>query len=322
MVRCHAWGAPAGFTRVEATVVVFIAVISLGLLSSCVQTVRTPEGRTQCTNNLREIGLAIHNFELSYKRMPPLFGGGTDLDGKPVEKLSQRFFKNNGAPQVFLLPFVEQDRLFDMVSHLGPNTFFGAIRKAVPTYVCPIDPGTVEGIQEGSHLGSASYTANGQLFGMTDSATGQPTGDFPWDRGSKIKDIKDGSANTIMFAHAYTRCGAVAGNDRTAASGAVWGYYNNGHAPSGTQGPPIFMSAPISGAANVGKDIKTTFQVQPKPHNTAACDPALPATPHGVMLVVLADGSVRNLKPIIQPLTWWQACSPDDGSTLPDNWVE
>ncbi len=82
------------------------------------------------------------------------------------------------------------------------------------------------------------------------------------------------------------------------------------------------MNAVISGSANVGKDIKVAFQVQPSPFTTdAGCDPKLPATPHpGAMMIVLADASVRSVTPNILPLIWWQACSPDDGGKMPEDW--
>jgi hypothetical protein len=328
-------GRPRGFTRVELAVVIVLAMIALGLLPSCVQNVRVTGSSTVCTNNLKQIGLGVHNFESTFKRLPPLFAGGTDVTGKPVSTLSGKFPYVNGAPHVLLLPYIEQDNVFKlmMLPDAKPSVFVPswppspnqANQRAIPTYTCPADPGGSDGIQEGSGLGGASYAANGQLFGNTDPTTGQPSEDHPWNRGALLKGIKDGTSNTIMFAHAYMRCGGTAGDDTTPASGAVWGYYNGGLAPAGNQGPPIFMNAVISGNGNVGKGIKTAFQINPQPHNAAAtgragCDPALPASPHSEMMILLADASVRRVQPNVNPTVWWQACSPDDGTPLPADW--
>lgn len=287
-----------------------------------------------CISQLKQIGMALHNFEGTYKRLPPLFAGGATRAGKRVAVWSEKFDKVNGAPHVLLLPYIEQDRLYGLMSADGvifvpshPAAPKQANQHAVMTYICPFEPGHREGIQLGSSLGGTSYAANGQLFGSADSATGLPLENSPWDSALSIARIKDGSSNTIAFAHVYTRCGAAEGTATSPASGAVWGYYNGGLAPAGTQGPPIFMNAVISGAANVGPRITAHFQVAPVPFTRDAaggqgCDPALPVGAHhgGNMMVLLADGSVRTVSPSVSPFTWWLACSPDDGQGLPADW--
>lgn len=338
----------AGLKKVEVAIIVVMVFAAIGGIVYVVQWQRQNALVTQCTNNLKQCGLGFRSFEMTYKRLPPLYAGamlGEERDPQdqfrwlPVHT-SPKFRHFNGAPHVLLLPYIEQQQLFHIMKGLAMNrsseedppylyepSTQKANRRAVPTYVCPVDPGMMSGIQLGSSLGGTSYVVNGQLFGGADSATGLPLDKKRvWDSEATVAGIKDGSSNTIAMAHAYTRCGAASGDEGyRAASGFVWGYYNNRRAPTGHNGPPIFMHADISGNANVGPAIKVAFAMNPELYDadfdgTKGCDPAVPASPHSAMPVLLADGSVRWVKSNISPATWWKACSPDDGGQLPPDW--
>jgi len=323
-----------GFTLIELLVVIAIIAILIALLVPAVQKVREAAARTQCSNNLKQVGLGLHNFEGTFKRIPPAMAGGTTAAGAAATVLSAKFPKANGSPLVLLLPYIEQDNIWKLmaVTSVTPNAYVptqgSANTKPISTYSCPADPGMRDGIQDGSTLGGTSYSANAMLFATNTlsgaspnfSATQSATVGQAWDSGLTIARIQDGSSNTIAFAHSYTRCGS------TATQGTVWGYYNAGNAPTGTSGPPFFASTVLGQPSAYNMAIH--FQNTPSPYNAAyvaaplsGCNPLWPATPHSsAMIVGLADGSTRTVTPSVTIATWFYATCPNDGVPMPSDW--
>ncbi len=138
-----------GFTLVELLVVIAIIGILVGLLLPAVQAAREAARRMQCSNNLRQIGLAVHNYETLYKRYPT----GT-MDQNPSNAPGNRPWQGGdhrkGTVLVKLLPQLEQSALFnsldfrfDIVQQLnaaGPFAHLVNMREVPLTaYRCPSD---------------------------------------------------------------------------------------------------------------------------------------------------------------------------------------
>ncbi len=114
-MRLRPWSRQ-GFTLVELLVVIAIIGILVGLLLPAVQSARESARRMQCVNNLKQVGLAAHNFESAYKRFPPgilVKGGSTIVD----HWLTPEPGMHSGIGHLtFLLPFLEQKAIYDGIS--------------------------------------------------------------------------------------------------------------------------------------------------------------------------------------------------------------
>ena len=136
-----------GFTLVELLVVIAIIGVLVGLLLPAVQAAREAARRMQCSNNLKQIGLALHNYESTYKTFPP--GGVT-----PGECCG---INSAGNWALFALPFIEQLNLYNQYDfalwndaspgrsnnpHTVPQVNDFVTRQFVSTYICPSDVNT------------------------------------------------------------------------------------------------------------------------------------------------------------------------------------
>jgi prepilin-type N-terminal cleavage/methylation domain-containing protein/prepilin-type processing-associated H-X9-DG protein len=173
----------SAFTLIELLVVIAIIAVLLALLVPAVQKVRESAARAECLNNLKQLGLALHNYHDHYKEFPP----------------ARNPFPLVHSPQARLLPFVEQENLQKLVDFTkGPSApeNLNASQRIVTLLVCPSDPagGRVPG---SSHAGT-NYAANvgsgTAAFGLIASGDGvftqTPLG---------IRYLTDGTSNTAAF---------------------------------------------------------------------------------------------------------------------------
>jgi prepilin-type N-terminal cleavage/methylation domain-containing protein len=304
-----------GFTLIELLVVIAIIAVLIGLLLPAVQKVREAANRVLCGNNLRQIGLANHNFATDHNGLLPTGKGW--FPGPP----------NSGARGQWLfhlLPYLEQDNLYKC-SYNG--AFYDSYNddvtaKPIKSFVCPSDPsagsnGVVTDNIQGLRWGAGCYASNAQVYGKVDAEnrfiTSQWTAMIP-------ASFPDGTSNTILCAEKYAHCTNAASPE----GGSLWGYW--GKYPPNPQAPewynhnyPLFPAFALSWTANsISIGPASKFQVQPSPY-LGNCDPTRASTAHAEgILVCLADGSVRLLSPGISPATWWALCTPAGGEVLGD----
>jgi len=272
------------FTLIELLVVIAIIAILIGLLVPAVQKVREAAARTQCTNNLKQFGLGIHNYAGTYaQRIIPTL----DFRPAPGPGWSQFWAE--------MLPWIEQGPVYKRVQDGSAEWNYGNHAAVIPIYQCPADPTNTNGLSSQTGWAVVSYGNNVYVTGITG------TGPAPY----KIGNIPDGTSNTIGIVERYSQFTnySYAGLYAHPASATSWGW-NQWSPTYGQWGlySPQYQPIPNSSAAN-GANYN-----YPNTGHTALC------------MVLLMDGSVRGVGTGVSNNTWQLACQPADGAPLPNDW--
>jgi len=214
-----------GFTLIELLVVIAIIAVLIALLLPAVQQAREAARRSQCKNNLKQLGLALHNYADTHKVLPPrqhgsLPSGNNTGATNQVPRLSAL---------VSLLPFLDQAPLFNAIGLPTANVWditFAPWQTQVPMLLCPSDSPT----KDISVIAQNNYNFNGGDSRIQQAGGSAPTfignkstrGLFAYMISVELAEILDGTSNTIMMGEIVRpQTGRERGNAQNAAGTAL-----------------------------------------------------------------------------------------------------
>ncbi len=259
-----------GFTLVELLVVIAIIGILVGLLLPAVQAAREAARRMQCSNNLKQLGLAAHNYADAHKCFPSGFVSSLPDNAAGAAELTVWTW---GA---FMLPFIEQGNLANTLqvnslplsASLATPAGLAAATTPLSGFACPSDSGpalndfgsqyagsgevyptssaqfttyekkvTANGttkiaIAKSNYVGVASVGDSFTPVGGNFTSYGKPVGVFYWNSNTSFGDISDGTSNTAMFGERCYKYGTLmmGAGNAVACSPALTGYSSRNRA--------------------------------------------------------------------------------------------
>lgn len=319
-----------GFTLIELLVVIAIIAILIALLLPAVQQAREAARRSQCKNNLKQIGLGLHNYHDSFNAFPPgaQAGPGTTEVARWTQGINWR---------ASILPYLDQASLYNKMdfNNASFSGYSGApvnstntilIGLTIPGYLCPsstVDPfiNTTSPLFDNSSGVLAIHYVG--IAGATPDPAGRPgvcnpgnygiaCGNGPLRPGqlTRMRDLTDGSSNTIMVSE---QSGVVGVNAISSNYGGGWNGLSRAYPPSAQSALGPYFYAGITTVRFAPNTKTTTSSASSQPYET---NTILNSYHTGGIHALLCDGAVRFVSENVDIATFRAACSMNDGIVI------
>jgi prepilin-type N-terminal cleavage/methylation domain-containing protein/prepilin-type processing-associated H-X9-DG protein len=327
-----------GFTLIELLVVIAIIAILIALLLPAVQQAREAARRTQCRNNLKQLGLALHNYHDTHSIFPK---GHTETANGAGSKDYRGF-----SPHAMILPFIDQGPLynlinFNIVSDTGTNLALN--NTTIPAFLCPSDLQFARGSTTSAQTSGSgvNYAVSGGSNLYYGANTTDANGMFNRMAKVKMSDVTDGTSNVLLASEQL-----IPNSDAT---GKLAATIQNGSI--GTMATTFALAGSLDAFATTCVDTNPTCDsfyrenskwmtggggqtlitsMNPpnsrRPNCISGCSGCWAGTGSGVWTArsrhtggvhaVLADGSVRFVSENVDLLTWQRLGARADGAPL------
>ncbi len=242
--RLHPARRRSGFTLIELLVVIAIIAVLIALLLPAVQAAREAARRSSCVNNLKQIGLALHNYHSTFDSFP--LGNACTGPGMAAGCANWDGF----SPQAQMLGQLEQRQIYNALNFSLGGSYAAnstGITAKIASFLCPSDPNAGPGGFAGWDMNSDnaninSYSAStGTTYIPGDNGQGgtSSTGMFAYTMSYGIRDCTDGSSNTISYAE------GLVGTPTQAAT--------RGNGVEGSGGTPVWGGKSVDAYSNVNQ---------------------------------------------------------------------